>query len=113
MLRPGSPCAAGSSATESTASAGVRAPGGVPVLGRGGARAPPKQHMQLFGACLCWAEDDEAAIDAAAAKTAATADLMPCSMAVCSEQGGLDDKATEADGVFAVSGPCQIDLPAG
>ena len=46
----------------------------------------------------CWAEDDEAAIDAAAAKTAATADLMPCSMAACSEQGRMDDKATDAHG---------------
>ena len=30
----------------------LRAPGGVPVLGRGGARAPPMQRMRLFGALL-------------------------------------------------------------
>ena len=60
---------------------------------------------------MCWAEDDEAAIDAAAAKTATTADLMPCSMPACSEQGGLDDKATDADGVFAVSGGPELALP--
>ena len=63
--------------------------------------------------CLCWAEDDEAAIDAAAAKTAATADLVPCSMAACSAQGGLDDKAINADDAFAVSSGPELALPDG
>ena len=36
---------------------------------------------------------------------------MPCSMVACSEQGGLDDKATDADGVFAVSSGPGLALP--